>query len=160
MDASESADTLQRAERARLIRDGEVRATTVAVLTFVWDGGLYGLPLPSVREVARVGTITPVPGLPPSLPGVVNLRGDLLPVADVRPILGLAPSQPGATSRLVVVPHLAERVGILTDAVGDIVEVTPADRPTGEAGGLLSGQVVLASGHLLSMRVLARLTES
>ena len=59
-------------------------------LTFKSEGHFYALPAASVSEVARMPPLARVPQAPPSLLGLANLRGSVLPVASVRALLGRA----------------------------------------------------------------------
>jgi purine-binding chemotaxis protein CheW len=54
------------------------------VLVFEVAGQTYGLPSGDVLELVRAVAITPLPGAPPVIEGVVNVRGRVLPVLDVR----------------------------------------------------------------------------
>jgi purine-binding chemotaxis protein CheW len=54
----------------------------------------------SVREVERVGRVTPVPGAPPFVRGLVNLRGEILPLLDMAALTGRKEARPA--SRLIV----------------------------------------------------------
>ena len=55
-----------------------------AWLGFSLKGQRYAVSLASVREVIRPGGITPVPGAPEDVLGIVNLRGQIVPVLDGR----------------------------------------------------------------------------
>lgn len=133
-------------------REEETQAAgpTLPVVTFTWGTEMYGLPLTDVGEVAKVGSIAQFPGLPAALLGAVNLRGEVLPVVDLRGFLNLNPGRPTSSSRLVVVTHRAERVGLLVDSIGDVLDVTPPDRTTA-ASDLVTGQSVLPDGRLLTL---------
>jgi len=134
----------------------ETSSKALPVLTFFWGEELYALPLGEIREVAKMGPLTPVPGLPPILLGAVNLRGEVLAVADVRTLFGLERGRVAAGSRLVVVPYGAERLGILADSIGDIVELSPSESEA-VAGDFLSGRYVLPSGRVASLLSLPRI---
>lgn len=54
------------------------------VLVFEVGGQAYGLPSGDVLELVRAVAITPLPGAPPVIEGIVNVRGRVLPVLDVR----------------------------------------------------------------------------
>jgi purine-binding chemotaxis protein CheW len=99
---------------------------TLTLLLVRLDQELYGLPSAHVREVARYRTLTPVPGAPPALPGILNQRGTILPVVDPRLILGLAQSPVTRASRLVIATHDEIDMALLVDGVLDIVDL-PAD---------------------------------
>ena len=86
---------------------------------------MFAIDLRHVREVFEIESITPVPGMPASLVGVANLRGTVIPLADVRPSLGLSAS---ATPKYaVVVRHGTQQVGILIDDVPEIRAIHPDD---------------------------------
>jgi len=92
--------------------------------TFRLDGRLYGLELSAVREVSTGLAITAVPHAPPEVRGLTNLRSRIYVVIDLRPILGLSIAGISKESRLVVLKdHVADNVGVLTDAGGDIVNL-------------------------------------
>lgn len=86
----------------------------------------YALPPGVVREVARLGPITPVPGTPPALPGIISRHGAVLPVVDLRPLLGLATAPPTRASRLVVAQQGEDALALLVDAALDLVRIPAA----------------------------------
>ena len=96
------------------------------LVTFALDREEYGIPVAQVREVIRVGDITRVPQAPPHVRGVTNLRGRILPVVELRSRLGLAPAVPTPRSRIVVVEVRDRVLGLLVDAVLQVVKV-PAE---------------------------------
>ena len=65
-------------------RPGDAPSRAREVLVFEVGGQKYGLPTADVRELVRAVTITPLPGAPAVIEGVVNVRGRVLPVLDVR----------------------------------------------------------------------------
>ena len=88
-------------------------------------GEFFAIDLRHVREVFEIEAITPVPGMPASLVGVANLRGAVIPLADLRPSLGVPAS--AAPKYAVVVRHGAQQVGILIDDVPEIRAIHPDD---------------------------------
>ncbi len=133
-------------------------AEEIEVLTFGAADELYGLALTEVSEVAKVPPITPVPGLPPALLGAVNLRGEVIAVADLKVLLGVGAVAPGPQSRLVIIRLPAERVGLLVDLIGDLERGVPSERPPG-AGDLVAGQVILQDGRLVARLDLEKLVD-
>lgn len=99
---------------------------TQSLLLVRLDQEIYGVPSSQIREVARHREPTPVPGAPPSLPGILNQRGTILPVVDPRLILGLAQSPLTRASRLVVAVSDDVEMALLVDGVLDIVDI-PSD---------------------------------
>jgi purine-binding chemotaxis protein CheW len=84
---------------------------------FAFDGG-------SVREILHVGEITYVPGSPPSILGIMNVRGDIESVADLSVFLGRRRSPLGASSRVIVARSAGVVSGVLVDEVVDVLDVT------------------------------------
>jgi purine-binding chemotaxis protein CheW len=93
---------------------------TIDVLLLRLAGELYGIPSVSVREVVRYRAYTPVPGSPPSLPGILSQRGIILPVVELRPLLGLAIVPVTRSARLVIVAHQDIDMALLAEAVLDL----------------------------------------
>ena len=99
---------------------------TIDVLLLRLASELYGVPSASVREVVRYRAYTPVPGSPPSLPGILSQRGTVLPVVELRPLLGLAMIPVTRAARLVIVTHQEIDMALLVEAVLDLAAL-PAD---------------------------------
>ncbi|MBM3810371.1 MAG: chemotaxis protein CheW [Acidimicrobiia bacterium] len=81
--------------------------------------GMFGLPMRRVMETDRLPRITPLPFVPDFVPGVANLRGEVLPLIDLRLLLGLEADSDG---RMVVVrPKEGESpAALLVDGLGGI----------------------------------------
>jgi|CXWL01.1.fsa_nt_gi purine-binding chemotaxis protein CheW len=87
-------------------------------LAFRLEDETYAIPVETVREVVRVPPLTPVPRAPTNLLGVMNLRGEVLPVYDIKPRLHLtrAPAQWDHAA----IPVRDARFIVLSDAEGDL----------------------------------------
>lgn len=99
-------------------------------VSFHLDGELYGINVMQVQEVLPMTEIAPVPGAPPFVMGIINLRGNVVTVIDTRMRFGLQPSEAGATCRIVVIEANDQVAGILVDAVTEVVEVKQAEIDT------------------------------
>ena len=99
---------------------------TIDVLLLRLAGELYGVPSASVREVVRYRAYTPVPGSPPSLPGILSQRGTILPAVELRSLLGLGIVPVTRAARLVIVAHQEIDMALLVEAVLDLAAL-PAD---------------------------------
>ena len=73
-------------------------------------GDLYALELRGVREVLATPELTPLPGAPPAVCGLFNLRGTIVPLMDTSTLLGLGRAEP----RFAVVADTAEGPAALT----------------------------------------------
>jgi purine-binding chemotaxis protein CheW len=99
-------------------------------VTFTLDGRLYGIDVVRVQEALRSHTRTRVPLAPPTIAGLVNLRGQVVLTIDLRTRLGL-PVRPEVDEPMMVVVQVAgEAVSLLVDEIGDVVDVGPASFET------------------------------
>lgn len=117
------------------------------LLVFRVGSEFYGLPIEHVREVERVTRLTPVPGAPGFVRGLINLRGEILPLLDMRLLLGAPASEMPPSPRLVVAqteemePPLALMVEEL-NGLAPVEDGSPgaapgsADLPRGVLGSL------------------------
>ena len=78
----------------------------------------------TVREIRGFAAATPLPHAPNFVVGVINLRGTVLPIVDLAARLGFGPTVPTARSVVIVVRIDRQLVGLLVDAVSDILTVT------------------------------------
>ena len=78
----------------------------------------------SVREIRGWSPATPLPQTPDYMRGVINLRGAVLPIMDLAARLGLPTSETTVRSVIIVVKVDERLVGLLVDAVSDILSVT------------------------------------
>jgi purine-binding chemotaxis protein CheW len=83
----------------------------------------YGVDISDVREIMRMQNITKVPGAMACIEGVLNLRGKVLPVLDLRKRLGLKVTERTEDSRIVIVDIEAGQVGVIVDAVTEVLRV-------------------------------------
>jgi len=99
-------------------------------VAFALAGETYALPLGVLREVLRVPPITEVPRTDKALLGVMNLRGEVLPVYDIKSRLRLPLGGAGLASRaarVLVVKSDAGDAGLVVDAVNGVVRLKAAE---------------------------------
>lgn len=78
----------------------------------------------SVREIRGWTQATPMPHAPAYVLGVINLRGVVLPIVDMSLRLGMKPAEPTVRHVIIVAQVGPKVVGLLVDAVSDILTVT------------------------------------
>ncbi|URL57583.1 chemotaxis protein CheW [Luteibacter flocculans] len=101
-----------------------------AWLGFSLKGQRYAVSLASVREVIRPGGITPVPGAPEDVLGIVNLRGQIVPVLDGRRRFGLdlaTEADDDDARRVIVFDEGGTVVGMRIDVIGEMLTFDPDD---------------------------------
>jgi purine-binding chemotaxis protein CheW len=95
----------------------------------------FAMDIRSIREIRGWIVSTHLPHAPSFIKGMINLRGAVLLVIDLAERLGLPSQQPNAASVIVVVESAGKVVGLLVDAVCDIITVTEDMRqPIPETG--------------------------
>lgn len=95
------------------------------LVTFGVGDCLLAVGIDSVQEINRQLDLTPVPGAPDCIRGVINLRGDVVTVLDLHRLLGLPPANASRTSRNLILKIDGERVGVMVDHVSDILSISP-----------------------------------
>jgi purine-binding chemotaxis protein CheW len=96
-------------------------------LTFLLDEQEYGLELFKIQEICGYSPITPIPNLPPHVRGVMNLRGTVLPVIDLRMKFRLSAVEYNKFTVIVIARVKEKTVGLLVDAVSDVLQVSPEE---------------------------------
>jgi purine-binding chemotaxis protein CheW len=81
----------------------------------------YGVDIAAVQGIIKLQPITAVPRAPACVEGVTNLRGKVLPVLDLHKRFGLPAEAATADSRIVVVELGEATVGLIVDAVSDVL---------------------------------------
>jgi purine-binding chemotaxis protein CheW len=88
-------------------------------------GAEYAIAASDVMQMESYSGATPVPGAPPYVAGLVQIRQQVLPVVDLRARFGLPSIEPTLDSRVVVVQVGARRVGILVDRAREVQDIAP-----------------------------------
>jgi purine-binding chemotaxis protein CheW len=87
----------------------------------------YGLELLRVKEVIRIREITWLPKAPSFVKGIINLRGDVIPIIDLRDKFGLEAKEATAMTRVIVVEVEGWMIGMVVDSASQVVRI-PADQ--------------------------------
>ena len=122
---------------------------TEKYLIFSSDSLMYGIKAEQVKDIITDYTITYVPHVPNYVKGVINLRGQIVPIVDIRLRLG-KPDQNNFCG--IVVDVEGSMVGILVDMVEQMVDV-PLDAilpvPTSTSQAMVSGMCTLPDGNTM-----------
>lgn len=150
-------------------------AQIVQYLTFRLADELYAINVSHIREVLTVPKITRVPRMPPWLNGMINLRGNVIPVLDLRQKFGLGATPiTGDTSIIVTevtdvfADEAAERLvlGIFSDSVEKVVDIDPGEiEPPPRIGlnidtSFIAGMGKLDDGFVIILRLDRILSEA
>jgi purine-binding chemotaxis protein CheW len=98
---------------------------TVLHVVFRVAGAEYVLPASVVLQMESFAGATPVPGAPPYVTGIIQVRGRVVPVVDLRVRFGLPPVEATLDSRVVVLELPERTVGLLVDSAREVVKLAP-----------------------------------
>ncbi|QQR69557.1 MAG: purine-binding chemotaxis protein CheW [Alphaproteobacteria bacterium] len=93
-------------------------------VTFTINSEEYGVDIMDVREIKGWTHATRLPNAPSYVRGVINLRGLMLPIFDLRSRFGQGETDASKTHVIVIVAVGSRTIGILVDAVSDILSIT------------------------------------
>jgi purine-binding chemotaxis protein CheW len=110
----------------------EAQSGSEQFLTFVLGREEYGVTILQVQGIQGWDRVTPIPGTPDFILGVINLRGAIVPVVDLRRRFGMPAGDFGPTTVVIVVRVTTEGheriLGLVVDAVSDVRSVSENDR--------------------------------
>jgi purine-binding chemotaxis protein CheW len=109
---------------------GAIEDPVLQWVTFRLDNETYGINVMQVQEVLRYTEIAPVPGAPPYVLGIINLRGNVVTVIDTRLRFGLMQTETNDQTRIVIIETENQVVGILVDAVAEVVYLRQSEIET------------------------------
>jgi purine-binding chemotaxis protein CheW len=92
------------------------------LVSFRLGDGRHALALDAVERAIRAAAVTPLPGMPEPMLGIVDLAGDLLPVLSVRRRLGLSEDPVAPEHHFLVARMGARRVALVVDEVEAVLE--------------------------------------
>lgn len=93
-------------------------------VTFFAGGQSFSVDITHVREIRRWTAVTPLPHAPKEVLGVMNLRGSVIPIYDLSARFGLGPTPENPRNVVVVAMIENQTVGLLVEAVSEILSVT------------------------------------
>ena len=133
-------------------------------VTFRLGEEIYGIDVLQVQEVLRITEISPVPGAPDYVLGIINLRGNVVTVIDARNRFGLPPQETDDASRIIVVDAFDKVIGLLVDNVSEVAyvpnsQIESAPNVGTDDGNRFVSGVSNRDGELLIMLDLAKLID-
>lgn len=107
------------------------------ILTFRLEKQFYGVSITHVEQILSMQPLTAMPEFPPYAKGVINLRGNIVPVIDLRLRIGLAETPYTERTCIVIINFDSFKLGCIVDEVDAVVDVpedrlAPAPRMAGE----------------------------
>ena len=115
---------------------GMAETGSLQFITFTLGEEDYGVDIMVVREIKGWTETTAIPNAPRFIHGVINLRGIIVPIMDLRARFGMALTVPSRMHVVIIINTGARTIGLLVDAVSDIISVTPGCDPRGAGDGV------------------------
>ena len=103
------------------VNDGNVRKDRY--LTFYLENELYGMDIMSVQEIIAMMKTTKVPKTPKCVKGVMNLRGNIIPVVELRSKFEMSEKEPSMYTAIVIVKIDGTSIGFVVDRVEEVVTI-------------------------------------
>ncbi|GAB4280444.1 MAG: hypothetical protein Kow0056_14860 [Coriobacteriia bacterium] len=95
------------------------------IVVFSLGGQKYALPIQVVQEIQQIVEPTGVPDTVPALLGMIDLRGEILPLFDLRRLLGVEAAPIDLQTPMIITRSRSRQVALLVDEVDDVVETPP-----------------------------------
>lgn len=87
------------------------------IVSFLINGEKYGFFIDSIIEIINIQTIFQLPQMKPFIKGVINLRGNIVPIISLRMKLGFEEIPPNELTKMIIAKYNDENVGIIVDEV-------------------------------------------
>ena len=110
---------------------------SIQVVSFKLGSEEYGVDIGQVQEINRMVAVTKVPRAPQFMEGVINLRGQLIPIIDLRTRFGMERAEHTKSTRIVVTEIGTKRIGMVVDSVSEVLRL-PLEQIE-EAPDMISG---------------------
>jgi purine-binding chemotaxis protein CheW len=122
----------------------------------------YAVDINAVREIRSFMASTSLPDAPPHVIGVVNLRGAVVPIMSLRERFGREPVEPDRKTVVIILHYNQQTIGLLVDAVSDILrvenkDIQPAPEFDRESGAGSVGSMIILEDRLVGILLLDQL---
>lgn len=97
------------------------------VIVFQLNDEEYALDVNQVHSIERIQKITRVPGLPPFIKGVMNMRGEVTSIIDLKERFGMGPTEYKKDTRFLIVSVNGVIIGLIVDTANDVVDIRQDD---------------------------------
>jgi purine-binding chemotaxis protein CheW len=108
-----------------LLQGDDENNLTDKYLTFHLDEEYYGIHIKDITEIIGMHAITDVPGTSSHIKGVINLRGNVIPVLDVRIRFEMPERNYDERTCIIVVNYEETAVGLIVDSVNEVLDISP-----------------------------------
>ena len=141
---TESIDTIDALKKEQVYND----ALMAKYLTFYTDNLLFGVNASYVVEIIINHALTSLPMTPDYVKGIINLRGQIIPIIDIRLRIGRPDAETDSTVCIIVLDIEGTQIGILVDRVAQMVDIDESQLSVSLVSDqqLVSGMISLEGG--------------
>lgn len=148
-------------------------------LTFALNDEVYGIGILQIREILEYDNLTVVPLMPDFISGVINLRGNVVPVVNLARRFGAEPRDVGKRTSIIIIDikdsdQQSVEIGIIVDIVNEVIELADSDIAAAPAFGakiradFIKGMgkvddrlmILLDVDHVLEIKELSKVIEA
>ena len=120
------------------------RQTLRELLTFTLGNEEYCIDILKVQEIRGYEAVTRIANTPGFIKGVINLRGNVVPIVDLRLKLGLGEAHYDSNTVVIILNILKRVIGVVVDSVSDVISLAPeAIKPAPDFGSALDTEYIL-----------------
>jgi purine-binding chemotaxis protein CheW len=94
------------------------------LILFTLGKGSYGIPIENVFEIKKMEDITVVPKAPKFIEGVINLRGNIIPVVDLRRRFSMEKVDMSKKTKIIIVEIGKRQFGLIVDSVAEVLTIS------------------------------------
>lgn len=87
----------------------------------------YGIPITQIKEINRLTAATKVPRSPAFIEGIINLRGQIIPIVDLKKRFDIDLTEYTADARIIVIQVNASTFGVQVDSVSEVLRINSSD---------------------------------
>lgn len=121
------------------IGKGETQNELSQLVSFNLGAEEYAVEVLKVREIIRMTSITHIPNTPPSIEGIINLRGKVIPIVSLRSRFNMMESDRDQHTRIMVMDIDGKLMGFIVDGVSEVIRISSSEiqpPPSMAAGGV------------------------
>ncbi|MDX1960342.1 MAG: chemotaxis protein CheW [Leptospiraceae bacterium] len=106
-------------EQSELVKSEEI----VQFLSFNVSNELFGIDLIHVHEILRPAFITRIPNVEENILGVINLRGEIIPIVDLKKKFDQGYTEITKTTRIIVLEYNSKKFGLIVEEVKQVIKI-------------------------------------
>ncbi len=105
------------------LEEDEELTNEIQLVSFKLEDEEFGIPINEVQEIIRKKPLTHIPGAMAFVEGVIDLRGNILPIIDLRKKLNLQPKEPDDLTRIIIISIDGIETGLIVDSVAEVIRI-------------------------------------